>query len=612
MIYEKNLEILKCRFTDIYDAVTGMEAEPGEVSAFVETAKNGDKIVRYVKNGEEFYLNSRYNPCKEAEKFMAEDVDMPDESVLTMVGLSNGSFVREFINKNDKNVCCVIFEPDASIFMQVIKNIDISDTLSDERVLIVVDGMNTDMFTVYLSKLIQIYNRNTNRHIVLPKYSTIFGDTCDGVERVINEQYDRLKAETDTLTAFGMKTCINSIMNMRYLPGCRSGADYAGRFPGDLPVIIVSAGPSLEKNIEALKKAKGKALIVAVDTAILKLRRRSITPDMIISVDYNKSLRHFKYEGIAEVPFLAEMDTNTAVLDYVKPESIIFNSSDSLVWDKLFAAEGSRMWEVETGGSVSTAAIAHMISWGFKKIIMVGQDLALTGNKVHADEKENSADKVKWATTYVEGIDGEDILTRKDYCMYIRWIENLGGMFDDIELIDATEGGALKKNTTVMSLSDAIDKYCKNEYDIGQIIRAVPRLFDGDRKELITEALTRMKNNLRNMRKLMISGAADCHRGSLMLSRGDYNVKELKRITASIGRLDKLLLECDERSYISKYASHADVGLADDMYFEERDDIKESIRMYDKSEAYYKEIADGIPEIIKMIDECTDKMSAGK
>ena len=36
----------------------------------------------------------------------------------------------------------------------------------------------------------------------------------------------------------------------------------------DVPAIIVAAGPSLNKNVQELKQAKGKALILVVDAAL--------------------------------------------------------------------------------------------------------------------------------------------------------------------------------------------------------------------------------------------------------------------------------------------------------------------------------------------------------
>ena len=55
--------------------------------------------------------------------------------------------------------------------------------------------------------------------------------------------------------------------------------------PTDIPAIVVSAGPSLNKNIVELRKAKNKAFIVAVDTAVKPLVKAGIIPDLYVVVD---------------------------------------------------------------------------------------------------------------------------------------------------------------------------------------------------------------------------------------------------------------------------------------------------------------------------------------
>lgn len=604
MIYEKNLEALKKRRGDIYEYMVSHDDKCKDNIIKIEQAKNGEPIIICNFEGKDVTLNSTYNPSKEAERFMVDEISMPDESILTMFGISNGSFSREFINKNTKAATCLIYEPCADLFNKVMHSIDISDIILSDKVLLVVKGINDELFNYSLSKLVQIHNVKTNKHITLPKYGELFGKELTEIVNTLNEQYDRITAESNTVTMHGKKTCANSIYNMKFLRGCRSGRDYVDYFPKDMPVIIVSAGPSLQKNIELLNEAKGRALILAVDTALPKVLSRGIKPDLTLSVDYAKGWHHFILEGTDEIPFIADIDTNNDVLNQVKPKHVIFNSADAVVWSELFQKVGSDIWQIDEGGSVSTAAIAHMITWGFKKIILVGQDLALTGNRAYADADVVDINNLQWGTTFVKDIEGNDILTRKDYCIYLRWIEDMAYKYPDIDIIDATEGGAFKKNTKVMTLKEAIDKYCTKEYDVEGLVLGPKRLFEGDDSKYILDALKTMKINFTNLRKQLKEGAVECRKGSIMLSGGDFNIKELKRINAFIGKLDDKLMSSKEQIYLAKYVSNADVEFAGDIYVEEEDDIKESIRMYNKSEEYYTKVADAIPEIVDIIDRC--------
>ncbi|MBQ8167493.1 MAG: motility associated factor glycosyltransferase family protein, partial [Lachnospiraceae bacterium] len=454
-----------------------------------------------------------------------------------------------------------------------------------------------------------VHNRSINKHIALPKYIEIFPEECDDIVRILNEQYDLVQALSTTLNANSERICKNNIMNMSYLEGCRTAHQYVGAFPKELPAVIVSAGPSLSKNIELLKELKDRAILVVVDTAIPRVIKAGITPDIIISVDFEKSLKHFQVGDLKDIFFVAHIDTNTHVLDFIKPNNIIFNSADSLLWDRLFKEVGSGISEVEAGGSVSTAAIGYMLSWGIKNIILVGQDLALTGNVVHAGEGQTKKEDIGYDTTYVKDVDGNQVLTRKDYCSYIRWIEDLAYQLGDaVNIIDATEGGALIENTKVMTLRAAIDTYCVECCNVREVLESAPRLFVGDDSRLVVDGLENLKFNLRNFKRQFTEVALESHRAAMMLERGEYNTKELKRINALLDKIGNKFLDSEERIYIIKYAAAADAEYSEDIYQVEDDEIKEGIRLYNKSEKYYQTLADAVPKLIEFIDQCLNRI----
>ena len=53
------------------------------------------------------------------------------------------------------------------------------------------------------------------------------------------------------------------------------------------------AGPSLDKNIQELKKIQGRALIIVVDAALRAVMRAGIHPDLVCTVDPNPPERFF-------------------------------------------------------------------------------------------------------------------------------------------------------------------------------------------------------------------------------------------------------------------------------------------------------------------------------
>ena len=608
MIYENNLKALEANYKTIYGVLNNTDVIFQSEAVHIENARQGGAIIVHNQQGKSVYLNSKYDPVNEAHKYMEDSFEMPNESVLIMYGLSNGNYAREYIKNSNKNTKCIIFEPSKEIFMQVIKCIDITDLLNSNRIYIVVRGVNTEDFVYITQEWFQVYNIETNRFIAAPKYKELFYEDYRNFEHELNEMYQRFHISANTAMKFGKKAVKNNLHNMTFFEGCRSGTELKDKFPNDMPAIVVSAGPSLEKNVEFLKDAKGKAFIFVVDSAISKVLEQGIKPDAIISVDCNKSVEHFRAQGIAELPFFVHMDVNTDVLSYLKPENLFFYCSDTELCIDLFKKVGSKIDDLEGGGSVATAAITNLISWGVKRIILIGQDLAFTGNRMHVGEDAIEIGDEDDEYRYVKDIDGNDVIIRQDYYMYLKWIEETALEYKDIDFIDATEGGAYKKNVRQMRLSDAIEKYCTKEYDISNILLSVPRIFQETDMLFVQETFLKMKNDFRYIKKQLAICKADCTRGIRILESGENNIRELKRINKSIEKTDALISDCDERMYLYKYNAISEMDMMQDMYSEEESDIKEAIRMYQKSEKYYASIESIIPELIAMIDECILKL----
>src|SRR6185295_7556624 len=61
-----------------------------------------------------------------------------------------------------------------------------------------------------------------------------------------------------------------------------------------VPMIICAPGPSLATNVEQLRAAQGKAIIVAFSHSLRALRASGITPDLVLTVDPQDVRYHFK------------------------------------------------------------------------------------------------------------------------------------------------------------------------------------------------------------------------------------------------------------------------------------------------------------------------------
>ncbi|MCM1273724.1 MAG: DUF115 domain-containing protein [Clostridium sp.] len=606
-IYEKNMDALKEKYQIIYDALKDMDQDAVSDIVHVEDARKGGQVVVYDENGKSIYLNSKYDPENEASKYMEAAFEMPNHALLIMYGISNGCYVREYVKKSKNNTKCIVFEPNKDIFVQVILHIDISDLLCSERVCLIINGINDETFLSEIEKRLDMGNRGFSRIMSAPKYTELFQDCYVEFRNNCTDAFEKQEALTYAALSMGKKVAQNEIYNMLYLAGCRSGAELKHRFPTDMPVIIVAAGPSLEKNMSYINEAKGKAFIIVVDTAVARVMGKGIRPDAIISMDGEKPVDMFQVKGIEDVPFLAEVGTNSDVLEHVGPKDLFFMSANSGIWTKLFKNAGSEIEDIESGLSVTTEAVALAVSWGIKKIILIGADLAFTNFGADGNNSKMNLQGEDKDYIYVKGMNGDDVLTRRDYYIYLKWLENMASENMDVEFIDATEGGALKKNFINMTFRDAIDKYCNKECDVEHILSSVPKLFIGDNSRLITEALEKAKRNLRNLRKQLVSCKADCLLGKRILESGDGNIKELNRISANVDKLIKVIEGCDERALIYKWTVASELDVYQKIN-EEQDAIKAGICAFETNAAYFEKLGNAMPELVSIIDDCIEKL----
>ena len=123
--FEKNLEALKKKSEFLYDKV--IDAQSDELSDFaqIERAKNGEELLTCNSENKIIYMNSRYNPSYEAKKRMAQYGDMKEESYLFIFGLSNGAYIREFLEVANESGRCIGYDPCWDIVLLVLRSSDI-------------------------------------------------------------------------------------------------------------------------------------------------------------------------------------------------------------------------------------------------------------------------------------------------------------------------------------------------------------------------------------------------------------------------------------------------------------------------------------------------------
>ena len=480
------------------------------------TAKDGTKIMELHVDDKVYRMNSIYKPYIEAEKYLTQLEDLEQDSLLIVFGYGNGIFPNAIWNRF-ASTTIIFYEPGLVIrqyaeeqgllddFVNRKNSFFVSPDFSNTR-----QGFySTSEFPILLEQMITYTNYEKIKYLALPKYREIFAEEYQIFEEQVQYRIKKLQANMATAKKMGHDAVVNNIINLTYVPDSYCADSFVNIFPKDMPAIIVSSGPSLEKNVHYLQDAKGHALILCVDTAVKYLLNENVVPDIIVSEDPKIALSNFDDSRIAGIPVLGSLDMNYQVLEKMKGSKVIFASTENTYVQNLYKIANHKINRLRSGGSVSTLSFSLCIYWGFRRIILIGQDLALTGNQMYAGQKEFSVNDVEKEILEVEDVNGNKIFTYSDYYSYLKWLEQEIVMYPEVEIIDATEGGAKIRGTHIMTFRDALKQYANNSYNVTEQLYSIPSAFNKEQKKMVTgkildsvKALEILQNKLVQVIKL--------------------------------------------------------------------------------------------------------------
>jgi hypothetical protein len=236
----------------------------------------------------------------------------------------------------------------------------------------------------------------------------------------------------------------NSLINAPLLFGSTK-LDGFRNFYSNKPILIVAAGPSLNKQLSIIKDNQDLFLILAVDTVWPILKGYGIVPDVIFALDAF-SIPSWNYNELSSDTLFAVNIGCAPGLVWSNVKNYSFTSTNELI-KNLLAQMGARVDILPTGGSVATSAFKFAQYISGNPIVLVGQDLALTGGVDHADGYMFSySDEILKSRLEdgfsVEGYYGGKVATEKQLLFYKTWYEEQIEKNPNILVINSTEGGA--------------------------------------------------------------------------------------------------------------------------------------------------------------------------
>lgn len=409
--------------------------------------------IKVIDGTNSFYMHSTYDPVREAIRW-SESVNVDTEIIphsIIIIGMGAGYHVQALLKKYPKYQFSV-WDFNKS-FASWANQECLHDWVNNYHN---VTYRSTELLEEISRDFLPLISEPDVLLLIHPPSLRIIPKHLEKFRMILEEYllFNRsLRNQKQKLTDNFMK---NLLLND---PGI---SNWIGKYKQQ-PMLLISAGPSLSKQLNLLKEAKkGDAFILgSVGTALNPLLKNGIKPDFIMLSDaqdhiVNQIINH----NCKSIPLFY---LSTANHQAVK----IYNGVRYIVWQKGFemAEEQSKARTeplIRTGGSVATSLLDLMVKMGAGPIALVGQDLSYTGGLTHASDTHNckvineSTALIEIEDYYKQGT----VKTSMNLYSYLRWFERYARDHNgQCQFWNCTEGGAYINGWFHRPLKEFIRRY---------------------------------------------------------------------------------------------------------------------------------------------------------
>ncbi len=249
------------------------------------------------------------------------------------------------------------------------------------------------------------------------------------------------------------------------------------------PFVVVSAGPSLEKNYELLRDIQDKCVILANDATLKKLLAAGITPHIVCALErgtptYNIFFKQTVLDypdECAKILLISQAVCTPKIYGTWPGPKMIIGKSELPV-DQWFIVGTLHGTLIPSGSSVAHMCFGVAATMGASSIALIGQDLAYgEDGTTHAygvfkekseelkkevppkKEQPKKKRRSQWRCE-VPGALGGEVETNQLWLSFLRMFESRINM-TGAPVYDCTEGGALIKGTIVKPFAEYISEH---------------------------------------------------------------------------------------------------------------------------------------------------------
>ncbi|EPY6314386.1 6-hydroxymethylpterin diphosphokinase MptE-like protein [Campylobacter coli] len=445
----------------------------------------GNKLLKFIQNKTcfRFSIDENLNIYDKTHNvFMYENLEeeinffyqsilekTPRYPFICIYGIGNALLIKN-LAKHYKHL--FVFESEIELFILALSTIDLSEELKVYKVVLfdcVAKDLEIQIAMIFdqqsILEYLSLYEMFISSHYYLKYYETSIlslNELCIKSASVAIRNAD-ITCFLPLLTHGQFLQNIPSMLES--IPFQRILSERKNKFEN---AIVVSAGPSLAKQLPLLKAYQDKAVIFCADGALSMLEKEGIVPDYVTNLDCRDlAMKFFQNKGKLKQSIIAlECATHPNVVRSLKAENCMIVLRNKALYQRFNLND---FGYIDTGTHVSHFSYTLALALGFKNIIMIGQDLAF-------DEEGNSHSK---GFSYGEQFSGEktvptlkaqayagkgEVLTHITWNDYRIKLEYLFACNEQkAKFYNATEGGARINFTEELSFKECCEKLLTKE-----------------------------------------------------------------------------------------------------------------------------------------------------
>ena len=474
-IFKKNLQALFQQDEILAARLWGMEGMKG-YDVFI----GKDPIdINIINNKTLKYVYE--NPVKDVKEALENiEKEYKRYPIMYFYGLGNGIFYKALL-KNETHQKIVVVEPEVEIIYAVLNLVDLSQELLSERLIIFFSEFTTYSQFYYIVSKPEFtpYAKTYNLHV----HTRFYDDFNDDIIK-INKNFAKAVSQTVIVHGNSIDDMLIGIKHhIEHIPEMVSNYCYTKlikkRHKLIDTAIVVSTGPSLDKQLDTLKKFAPYVTVISLDASYPILLKHGIKPDYVTSIERVEAtasfFKHKNKKFDENIYFIVASLTHGQTVKNILPRRLVLTMRPH---------QGEMAFNMPKygylGAGHSTANQAYQLAYvlGHKNIVLIGQDLAFAPDgKSHATGHAFAqADEYLYTVAY--GGEGE---VRTTYV----WDKFKNQFESDIEhsnkkdviTYNCTEGGARILGCIEKPFLETMQELCKDKKT-----KSLPNIEKNDKK----------------------------------------------------------------------------------------------------------------------------------